>query len=117
LSIKKPRKPKTFFFVSVIKITDPSRNLTSSKTVSFFNTYKEAKRVLTKEDVFEDGWYEYAVIEEIAIGANPFASQIGNSIKWFKVIYTAAYMFEKEVKLRKIKTPRKFKNVTTWSIG
>ncbi len=51
----------------------------------FFDTFEEAEACILEDnqDHFECGWYQFAVIEEVAPGSH----SIGDALAWYKATY------------------------------
>lgn len=97
---------KIFTVTTVRRANNPL--CASPRTVAWYKTFKSAERAILNNacDMYEDGYYPYAVIEEIGPGMYPEVKKE----TWFEWdTNKKAYV--------PCKKPELFKNVVSFSIG
>ena len=96
------------FLVAVVN-ADPKR----SRTWGWYENFEDAEKSVLNNctDMFECGYYEYAVIEEmpegvLAVVANEF---------WFQAVYYAGHVMEPKVE--RIQKPASFSGNFNFTLG
>ena len=108
---------KKVFFVTVLFDNDKVRRggLQRSRTWGFFFNFEDAERSVLENwgDIYELGYYNLAVIEEMPEGICPCEDEA--TTRWYKVEYDG----NKEGKhiVTPIDRPEKYKQVCNFSIG
>ena len=100
---------KKIYFVATFRDYDNSPiycGLKGGRTVGYFETLEEAKRCVEENwgDIYEDGYYKYAVIE----GAEPGLYPTCLDTKFYKW---------KDGSYKRIRRPKKLKNICNFTIG
>lgn len=103
------KKPGRIFTVTTIRRVDPNSGIGfGARTVGWYKKYKKAEECVLKNfgDIYECGYYPYAVIEEVEEGLYPY----NENTWWF------AWDQDKKAYLP-IEKPEKLKNICNYSIG
>lgn len=113
--MSKEKHPKPIFTVTCIHFekkdghNDPNA-VSDNRTWGWYSKFEDAEyTVINNEtDMFEDGWYKYAVIEKVPFGLLPENETMG----WYEVNYV-----KKKAEVKKIKCPTRFDRCIGFSMG
>ena len=102
---------KKIYLVATFRKIDAKYGVEGSRTVGWFPTKKDAVRCITENwgDIYEDGWYPYAVIEDVQPGLYMSCESTPIFFKWEGTIKEGGY--------KKIKKPAELNNIFGFTIG
>lgn len=92
---------ETIFVVATIR-----RNC-QSRTIGWYSNFEEAEKAILEDhcNLWEDGYWHYASIEEVTFGVYPIPPK---SEQWYR---------NRNEKIIKVDKPERFKIVVNFSIG
>ena len=99
------------YFVATFRGLAKNYGTSGTRVVGYFEDLETAKKCVKENwgDIYEDGYYKYAVIEDVEDGLYRSAESKPQFYKWVGDIKTGGY--------RPIKRPRALKNIFGFTIG
>ena len=99
------------YLVATFRKYSAECGIESSRTVGWFPTKKDAVRCVTENwgDIYEDGYYPYAIIEDVELGLYMTAESTPIFFKWKGDVKTGSY--------KKMKRPKELDHFFGFTIG
>lgn len=100
----------SIYTMTVMRFSKKDKRKTSQRVWGWYPTFAEAKRAVLGNygDMFESGYYQLAVIEEMRAGCLAMSTN-----EWW---YEGTYV-NGQTKVKKIEKPKQFQRIVHFSMG